>query len=86
MFDGLLSPIHCITTQAPRCYGGKSDYKPHGKRVYKYALSGDLVSTYETQSLASREVGMSVQRMRGRLQRGDDVIGGYRWEFEGLAG
>ena len=83
MFDGLLSPIHCITTQPPIRYGGKNEYEPRGREVNKYSLDGELIDTIATQRKAAESLGMSVPTMQGRIMRGDDIINGYRWELVG---
>ena len=82
MFDGLLSPIHAITAQPAIRAGGTNEYKPHGTKINKYSMSGELVQTYETLSMASREMGITVQAIQRRLQKGDNAMGGFQWKLE----
>ena len=84
MFDGLLSPIHCITTQPPNMAGGASHYRLHGKKIARHTMDGDLLEVYETLSTAAREFGTTASFLSRHMGNGDNIMFGFRWAWEVL--
>lgn len=57
-------------------------YKNTVKKVWKYTLTMELLTTYASASIASRDVGLSVSAITSACRNINKTSGGFIWRYE----